>query len=260
MTLKALFLGELVDLRLFDRDDITILRRDHAKALDRGEHLLACVNCGASMHPYRPGPDLFRHDPGQAHRCAVARRESVRHDNLKRLIAGAAGRVKGWSADVEVPGDGVDPDTGRPPVVDVVASRDSPQPFERPHGFEVQLSSATDAQVLNRQQVRDLFLERTDWVTPGRPAWRHQVPWLGIGDEPGTVHVVEGIVLPVDGPGGTDYQPAEAEALTRVVADMLRGGASQLRWVQGLYRDDAGDLISAFYRPDTTPGQARPGR
>ena len=212
MVLRALFYGEPINLLDFDRDDITILRRDHEKALRHGEHLLACPNCAGNVHPVRYGwgLDILAHDPGQGHTCAIARGESARHDSLKRLIAGAADRVKGWTADVEVPGDGVDPDTGRPPIVDVVASRETPLPFERPFGWEAQLSPASDASILNRQEVRDLFLERCSWVTPGRPAWRYQVPWLGIGDDPGTTMVVDGIVVDT----GADYQPGEPEPLT----------------------------------------------
>jgi hypothetical protein len=259
VVLKALFCDEPVDLRDFSREHLTILRRDHERALRHGEHLLTCLVCGGTLHPVRyPWQlDVLAHDPGQGVRCVVARGESARHDSLKRLIAGAAGRVAGWRADVEVVGDGVDPDTGRPPVVDVVATREVPRPFEKPFGWEAQLSPVSDAAVLNRQEVRTIFLARCDWVTPGRPAWRHQVPWLGIGDEPGVVYVTDGIVVKT----AEGYESGEAEPLSRVVGDMLRPGPRHLDWVEGLYRsDDTRAIVGGFVRPATLPQRvsARP--
>jgi len=249
MVLTALLAGqaEPVELVHMTVEDITDLRRQENRARYRHrEKILRCCQCGGPLHPvhYATGLDIFRHDPHHAARCAAARGESARHELLKTVICRAADRVPGWAARVEVPLDGTDPDTGRPPIVDVVARPDTPG---KAFGWEVQLSPETDAHVLNRHQLREALLARCVWVTPDRPIWSNRLPWLQTTSDGRRHLVAAGIVEWRDG----DYLPVvEPETLTQATGDVLRRTRRQLVWTEGV----------GWWRPQLDPSAPKPVR
>jgi hypothetical protein len=236
MVLRARMLGEPEDVTLpvLSRSEVDELRRSHLEAQRHGEKLFSCVQCGGPLHPirFRSGLDIFGHDPGAHETCVLARSgESVRHEMLKSVICTAAGRVAGFTAEVEVRGDGLDPGTGYPPVVDVVATNLADRSR---HGWEVQLSAQTDALVYHRQEVRVSFLSQCSWETTGaRPVWADHVPWLGLDLDGETWRVTGGLVVRQALPGrSVEYVPAGPEPLTRVVGDQLRPSRRRLSWVE----------------------------
>ena len=236
------------------RGDVDELRRYHLEARRHGEKILACLVCAGPLHPRRrcfgTGDllDTFAHDPGAHETCVLARSgEGPRHEMLKTVICKTADRVAGFSADVEVRGDGIDPDSGCPPVVDVVATN---QADRSRHGWEVQLSPQTDALVYRRQEVRLSYLNQCSWETAGgeRPVWADKVPWLGLELDDQTWRVTGGLVARRDFPDGTiEWVPAaEPEPLTRVVGDQVRPSQRRLTWV--------GDIGLGWARLADVPG------
>lgn len=218
-------------------DQIHDLRREHNTARKYRTVLFTCVECGGALHPvrYRSGLDIFAHDPNHGRMCSMSNGESVRHEFLKTHICRPAARVKGWVAEVEVRGDAVDPDTGYPPIVDVVAWREDPSENARPYGWEVQLSQSTDSAILSRQAVREAYLERCSWLTTDEPAWSRQVPWLRLEVDGPRTSVIDGVVRWVDHGGGYggDFMTVEPDLLRTVVRSQL---AETIRWNDGLGR------------------------
>ena len=273
MVLRARMVGQLevVTLPLCSRSEVDELRRSHLEAQRHGEKLFSCVQCGGPLHPirFRSGLDIFGHDPGAHETCVLARSgESVRHEMLKSLICSAAGRVAGFSAEVEVRGDGLDPGTGYPPVVDVVATNLADRSR---HGWEVQLSAQTDALVYHRQEVRASFLSQCSWETTAAcPVWADHVPWLGLDLDGETWRVTGGLVVPSGSP--TAPSPVRAggdpEPLTRVVGDQVRPSRRRLslgrrpcRWLDSAWPSKADKvpcLAAPAHKPSSCPSTARP--
>jgi hypothetical protein len=197
------------------------------QARRRGRDLLRCVDCRHPMYARQAasGTRHFVHTPHGNGACGltISGGEGAEHDRLKTVIYKAIKKVRGFDADVEHETSTVDPVTGRPGRVDVVAI-----PADRTdglRGWEVQLSSMTEGQVLTRQESREAYLERCTWVTQSRPRWAHQVPWYRIGHPllPGDL-VTDGVNREVElGDGqGIVYEPLDPFPSDQMVRYILR--------------------------------------
>ena len=109
-------------------------------------------------HPpggWTPNPTTPGDSHGNPSRRSQHDGESEEHRRLKMDIFRAISSVPGWTAGVEERNGEVDPDTGAPATVDVVAFiSQERQQRSRPLGFEVQLSRITDGKVLDRHAIR----------------------------------------------------------------------------------------------------------
>lgn len=189
--------------------------------------LFSCVDCRQPVHPKQSterGTRWFAHNPGPHGGCALAvvGGESPEHVRIKTSIYKAAKRVAKWDAEVEVPTGDLDPDTGRPAVVDVVAMRQGiayPKRDDR-RVFEVQLSSLNVGDLLNRQEIRERFASRSIWVTTKRFQWAEQVPWYQIEakTEQHPDLVVDGVLAQDDASGECSLVPPfEADRMAGLI-------------------------------------------
>jgi hypothetical protein len=205
-----------------------------------------CVDCGYPVHPRqhpRTPTRYFQHNPDSERTCDLAAGgEGPEHARLKTAVYRAAKRTRGWTADVEVPTGDRDNDTGRPAIVDVLATRDgvaSPTRDDR-RAFEVQLSSLHIGRLVSRQQIRERFAARSVWVTERRFEWSSKVPWFQVAKEtPAHPYlVVDGVLSWDDGAG--EFRPVPAFPASRMVPLVLR---ERLPWVDfiGGWRADGAD-------------------
>lgn len=215
------------------------IRRLASAARRSGSVVAWCVDCEAPMHPKELSTThtrFFAHDPAARGReCALAAGESQSHVLHKTSIYKAITKVSGWTADVEVPTDGqVDEETGRPAIIDVVASREGNagrHSYGR-MGWEVQLSPMDIGQALNRHSIREMWVRGCVWVSDRHFQWSDHIPWYKVStDEDGRPQdVVGGVVRWKDygssGMGG-DYFPVDPFPADRMVSLILR---SQTRW------------------------------
>jgi hypothetical protein len=186
MVLRALnaVTGQPVSIDQLDPSEVDRLRLEtHQARYGRGQRQLSCLDCTGSLHMVRTVTlDFFRHDPGQGLSCALAFGESPEHDAVKAAIAGVA-RSLGWEAQVEVSGSILDPRTGRPPFIDVVAWPDVDRRDELGLAWEVQLSQAVDVAIWDRHTRRQNYQVCT-WLARGYPAWAGKVPFMQLGGPP----------------------------------------------------------------------------
>jgi hypothetical protein len=206
-----------------------------------------CVDCGHPVHPRqhpRTPTRYFQHNPDTERICDLAAGgEGPEHARLKTAVYRAAKKTRGWTADVEVPTGERDQDTGRPAIVDVVATRHgatSPARDDR-RAFEVQLSSLAIGHLMSRQDIRERFAARSVWVTERRFEWSSKVPWYQVAKEtPKHPYLVVDGVLAWNEHFG-EYRPVSAFPADRMVGHVLR---DRLPWIDfiGGWRTDAADV------------------
>lgn len=184
-----------------------------------------CTECGWGMHPKRismTGTRFFAHNRGNTFNCSLHNGETEEHRRLKIDIYRAIRSVPGWSAGIEEATDALDPVTGKPARVDVVAYDDKrPEGRSAKLGFEVQLSAMTDGQAMDRQEIRERWMERCTWVTKSHPSWVDRLPWYQVDCLEGSRNylVIDGVVT--EGPveeGGTAFfkvDPFPAQVMVR---------------------------------------------
>ena len=126
---------------------------------------LACPACGAAMHAKvsARGLRFFAHDAA-ATDCP-SHGETLEHQQLKRDVAAAARRA-GWRAAVEVRGPGW--------RADVLTT--NPRDEQHRMAWEVQLSSSTVEEILERTGRYTSSGVAVCWLTTREPPWLGQVP------------------------------------------------------------------------------------
>lgn len=218
-------------------------RRQQYSAVSRRTKapLFSCVDCYHPLHPKENHHHtrFFAHNPDAPDTCPLKTcdGESPEHKRLKLGIYRTIKKMSGWDADIEAVAPAPDVATGKPIKVDVTATRQKLAPrvsVPKLQGWEVQLSGIDDGHVLDRQEARDLWLERCTWVTRHRPSWAQLLPWYQVSpatDEHPDL-VVDGVFRWEEyggvGTGGRDVHepPFPAELM---VKHQLRGAV----FVQG---------------------------
>jgi hypothetical protein len=204
----ALLDDEVINLESMSPDDKHVIRAETPDFVCRG--------CGGPVHT-RHVPDgndtdpflVFAHNPGAAELCrqlGFHTDESDAHHRLKATLAAAA-RKAGWTADLEVPGDGC--------RADVVVTKGS-----KTRVLEAQISGLSVADALERTRRYRTSFGNPLWTHTKRRDWSTQVPSVRIDDPDDTANpVVIGGVM-VDQAGRI---PAKPEPLATVVPRILDG-------------------------------------
>lgn len=166
---------------------LELRREQHAVVRRTKAALCSCVDCGHPLHPKENQlhTRFFAHNPDAPDTCPLKTcdGESSEHKRLKLGIYRAVKKRAGWDADIEAVAPDADAATGKPVKVDVIATRQKFAPAvaaPKLQGWEVQLSGLDDGHVLDRQEARDLWLERCTWVTRHRPSWATLLPWYQV--------------------------------------------------------------------------------
>lgn len=245
--LNTLHVMEMVCSATMNDADWAELRRMHAGAGKLKSKMFKCPECLWPTHPRNcaSGLRIFVHAAGHAQVCFTRNGESALHDGLKTLISRAINQnVKGWDAKVEQPIDGVDPNTGFPPRLDVLATNATTgQRF----GFEVQLSPQTDAVASNRHEVRLQSMTECGWVVLGhKRKWAAGVPQQVIDSgNRGIPRVIDGYMESVTTAGyGKDFYlvpPDDPKArLDRMIKTQV---LQSTRYVENVLGDGVGGWV-----------------
>lgn len=241
MPAKSLTFGELVCAWTLLDEQWLEMRAKLAEERRRGRRECECHYCGQPMHPCQnsSGTRYFSHSPGSNRECVLRLNggESGLHHSLKHRTFRAMNKVADYTCDVEVQLKTVDEVTGKPVVVDVVASS-STEPAKR-FGMEIQLSRLDEGSVLARHRPRQRELSLCTWVTLDRPSWGQYVPWYQLRQRDERSWDVVAGVVDFD---GNAHPPISADEMPPLI---LRGTP----WVKGM-----------GFRLSPTGEKRRPGR
>lgn len=219
----AALTGEIVDLRFVPSGETEKLHADRHTPW-------RCRGCGGSVHMrlHRDGEDhiamwTFAHNPGEAEKCrelGFHTDESPAHHALKGRLASAA-TSRGWSVDLEVPGDRC--------RADVVAEKNGTKRV-----MEAQLASLSLQDAVKRTERYERSFGQTLWTHTGFRPWSKQVESVRVDEE--LDQVVGGIYR--DQGGNDKHDPLP---LKSAVGDILAG---KFRYV---YFEEAGGTSGYFY-------------
>lgn len=185
----------------------------------RGE-LIACARCGGRAHTRKlPAPYLtqtFVHNAGFAAAChGWGSGESPDHDHLKEVIYRAVAKTKGWIPDAETMFDGE-------AKFDVLATKIEDRTRSGRRGFEVQLSSETAGEVMDRQARRDKHAAFSVWFVREIPSWSRLVPSAKVQPISGVEMVTAGLYRWAGGLDGGFAPPLDPPTLTNMTKLILR--------------------------------------